>query len=180
MVLSGSARPARLCAMDAAVHIRDATPDDFERINTIYNWTIIDNHVSFEEEPWDLARRRDWWDARADDLDVLVAEWDGEVIGLAYSSLYRPKPAYRSSAETTIVLDAGYVGRGIGSGLLGALIERLRERGFHRAIAIIALPNVASVALHRSLGYRTAGTLTEVGYKLGRYWDTVLLERDLG
>lgn len=180
MALSGSVRPARLRVMDAAVHIRDATPDDFERINTIYNWTIIDNHVAFDEVPWDLARRREWWDARPDDLDVLVAERGGEVIGVAYSSFYRPKPAYRSSAETTVVLDTAYVGRGVGTRLLGELIERLRARGFHRAIAIIALPNEASVALHHSLGYRTAGTLTEVGHKLGRYWDTVLLERDLG
>jgi hypothetical protein len=77
--------------MDASVHIRDATPDDFERINTIYNWTIIDNHVSFEEEPWDLAKRRAWWEARPDGLDVLVAEWEGEVVGVTYSSFYRPK-----------------------------------------------------------------------------------------
>jgi phosphinothricin acetyltransferase len=165
--------------MDASVHIRDATPDDFERINTIYNWTIIDNHVSFEEEPWDLAKRRAWWEARPDGLDVLVAEWEGEVVGVTYSSFYRPKPAYRSSAETTVVLDTAHLGRGIGTRLLGALIERLRERGFHRAIAIIALPNDASIALHHALGYRTAGTLTEVGHKLGRHWDTALLELDL-
>ncbi len=166
--------------MDASLHIRDAIPDDFERINTIYNWTIVDNHVSFEEEPWDLAKRLAWWEARPDGLDALVAEWDGEVVGVAYSSFYRPKPAYRSSAETTVVLDTAHLSRGIGARLLGALIERLRERGFHRAIAIIALPNDASIALHHSLGYRTVGTLTEVGHKLGRHWDTALLELPLG
>jgi phosphinothricin acetyltransferase len=166
--------------MDSSVHIRDATRDDFERINSIYNWTIVGNHVSFDLEPWDIAKRRSWWDSRSHDLDVLVAEWDGEVVGVAYSSFYRPKPAYRSSAETTVVLDTAYLGRGIGTWLLGALIERLRERGFHRAIAIIALPNEASIALHHRIGYRTAGTLTEVGHKLGRHWDTTLLEMDLG
>lgn len=166
--------------MDGPAHIRDATPDDFERINTIYNWTIVDNHVSFDTEPWDLARRREWWDGRRDGLDVLVAELEGEVVGVAYSSFYRPKPAYRSSAETTVVLDTAYLRRGIGAALLGSLIERLRERGYHRAIAIIALPNDASIALHHRLGYRTAGTLTEVGHKLGRHWDTTLLEFDLG
>jgi len=166
--------------MEASVHVRDATPDDFERINTIYNCTIVDSHVSFESDPWDIARRREWWDGRPDGLDVLVAEIEGQVVGVAYSSLYRPKPAYRSSVETTIVLDTGYLGRGIGTALLGSLIERLRERGFHRAIAIVALPNEASIALHHRLGYRTAGTLTEVGYKLGRHWDTTLLEIDLG
>jgi phosphinothricin acetyltransferase len=166
--------------MDASVHVRDATPADFERINEIYNWTIVDNHVSFEIEPWDLARRRRWWDGRPDGLDVLVAELAGEVVGVAYSSFYRPKPAYRSSAETTIVLDTGYLQRGIGTALLGALIERVRQRDFHRAVAIIALPNDASIALHHRLGYRTIGTLTEVGHKFDRYWDTTLLELDLG
>jgi phosphinothricin acetyltransferase len=165
--------------MDAAAHIRDATPEDFARINEIYNWTIVDNHVSFDLEPWDLVRRREWWDSRPDDLDVLVAEWEGKVVGVAYSSYYRPKPAYRSSAETTVVLDTAYLRRGIGAALLGSLIARLRERGFHRAIAIIALPNDASIALHHRLGYRSAGTLTEVGSKLGRHWDTTLLELDL-
>ncbi len=165
--------------MDSAAHIRDATPADFARINEIYNWTIVDNHVSFDLEAWDLARRREWWNSRPDDLDVLVAEWEGQVVGVAYSSYYRPKPAYRSSAETTIVLDTAYVRRGIGTALLGSLIGRVRARGFHRAIAIIALPNDASIALHHRLGYRSAGTLTEVGYKLGRHWDTTLLELDL-
>ena len=166
--------------MEAPVYVRDATPADFERINEIYNWTIVDNHVSFDTEPWDLARRREWWDGRPEGLDVLVAELDGEVVGVAYSSFYRPKPAYRSSAETTIVLDTAYLRRGIGIALLGALIERIRHRGFHRAVAIIALPNDASIALHHHLGYRTVGTLTEVGQKLDRHWDTTLLELDLG
>ena len=166
--------------MDVEVHIRDATPDDFERINLIYNWTIVDNHVSFDEAPWDLARRKQWWESRPAGLDVLVAEVDGRVVGVAYSSFYRPKPAYRSSAETTIVLDTAHLGRGIGTALLGSLIERVRSRGFHRAVAIIALPNDGSIALHHRLGYRTVGTLTEVGYKLGRHWDTELLELELG
>jgi len=165
--------------MSDAVHIRDATPDDFGRINEIYNWTIVDNHVSFDIAPWDLEKRRIWWDERPDELDVLVAELDGRVIGVTYSSFYRPKPAYRSTAETTIVLDIDYLGRGIGSALLGAMLDRLRLRGFHRAVAIVALPNDASVMLHQKLGYRIAGTITEVGYKLGRHWDTMLLEADL-
>lgn len=166
--------------MDVDAHIRDAAPDDLDRINTIYNWTIVDNHVSFDEEPWDLARRQQWWESRPEGLDVLVAEVAGRVVGVAYSSFYRPKPAYRSSAETTIVLDTAYLGRGIGSALLGSLIQRVRSRGFHRAVAIIALPNEGSIALHHRLGYRTVGTLTEVGFKLGSHWDTELLELELG
>ncbi len=159
--------------------IRDATPEDFERINEIYNWTIESNHVSFDVEPWDVARREKWWNGRPDELDVLVAEQDGHVVGVSYSSFYRPKLAYRTTAETTVVLDTEYLQRGIGTALLARLLERLRQRGFHRAVAIIALPNEASVAAHVKLGYRIVGTLTEVGHKLGSYWDTTILEADL-
>lgn len=162
------------------MEIRDATPDDFERINEIYNWTIVDNHVSFDAEPWDIEKRRRWWQDRPAELDVLVIELDGLVVGVSYSSFYRPKVAYRTTAETTVVLDTGYLGRGLGTTLLSAMLERLKERQFHRAVAIIALPNDGSVALHEKLGYRRVGTITEVGHKNGRYWDTMLLETDLG
>jgi len=156
--------------------IRDATPADFRRINDIYNWTIVDNHVSFDTEPFDLERRRGWWDARGPELSCLVAEDDGRVVGVTYSSTYRPKVAYRSSVETTIVLDVEHLGRGLGSRLLGALLGRLREQEVHLAVAIVALPNDASTALHRSLGYRSVGVLHEVGFKLGRHWDTEIFE----
>lgn len=159
--------------------IRDATPEDFGRVNEIYNWTIVNNHISFDTEPWDYERRERWWADRPHELDVLVAEIDGYVVGVSYSSFYRPKPAYRTTAETTVVLDIEYLQQGIGTALLGALKERLTERGFHRAVAIVALPNEASIAAHQKLGYRVVGTISEVGFKLGRYWDTTLLEADL-
>lgn len=165
--------------MSDLIHIRDATPEDFVRINEIYNWTIVDNHVSFDTEPWDLARRQEWWSTRPEELDVIVAEFEGDVVGVTYSSFYRPKAAYRSTAETTVVLDTRYLRRGIGRALLGAMLDRLRQRGFHRAVAIVALPNDGSIALHEQLGYRIVGTITEVGSKLGRYWDTTILETDL-
>jgi len=159
--------------------IRDATPADFPRINEIYNWTIENNHVSFDVEPWDMARRERWWDNRPHELDFLVAELNGHVVGVSYSSFYRPKLAYRTTAETTVVLDTDYLQRGIGTLLLARLLDRLRERGFHRAVAIVALPNEASVAAHQKLGYRIVGTLTEVGHKLGSFWDTMILEAEL-
>jgi phosphinothricin acetyltransferase len=159
--------------------VRDATEADLDRITEIYNQTIVDSHVSFDATPYDRDRRVRWWEERDPELDCLVAEIEGRVVGVAYSSWYRPKDAYRSSVETTIVLDAAATGQGLGTQLLGALVQRLITRGLHRAIAVIALPNDASVALHRRLGYREVGTLTEVGFKLGRYWDTVIFERDL-
>ncbi len=157
--------------------IREATASDFPRINAIYNWTIVDNHVSFDGVPFDLAARETWWRERAPELSCLVAERAPGVVGVAYSSWYRPKTAYRSTMETTIVVDQGHLGQGVGTALLSALLDRVADQGVHRAVAIVALPNVASVALHHKLGYRTVGVLTEVGFKLGRYWDTMLLEK---
>jgi len=159
--------------------IRDATEADLDAINEIYNWTIVDNHVSFDTEPFDTERRLAWWRARDPKLPCLVAEEDGRVVGVSYASWYRPKVAYRSSAETTIVLDESVWGRGVGSALLSALCDRLSQAGFHRAVAIVALPNDGSVALHHKLGFRTVGVLTEVGTKLGSMWDTELLEKPL-
>lgn len=162
-----------------AMPVRDATEADLERITAIYNQTIVGSHVSFDATPYDADRRLRWWQERSPELVCLVTEIDAEVVGVAYSSWYRPKDAYRSSMETTIVLDSSATGRRLGTELLAALLARLAAQGLHRAVAIIALPNDASVALHRALGYREVGTLTEVGHKLGRFWDTMILEKEL-
>lgn len=159
------------------VRVRDGNREDLERLNEIYNWTIVDNHVSFDTEPWDIQRRISWWEERDSALDFLVAvDGDDRVVGVTYSSWYRPKLAYRSTAETTIALDQNNLGEGLGTELLGALLIRLGERGFNRAVAIIALPNPGSIALHRKLGYREVGVMTDIGFKLGRFWDTLILE----
>ena len=160
--------------------IRDATPEDLDAINRLYNTTIVDSHVSFDTEPWSSEKRQQWWRHRDPELVCLVADADGSIVGVAYSSWWRPKEAYRTSMETTIVIDDGYHGKGLGTELLGPLTARLHEEGVHRAIAIIAMPNEASISLHRRLGYREVGTLSEAGNKLGRYWDTLLMEKQLG
>jgi phosphinothricin acetyltransferase len=157
--------------------IRHATEADLDRITEIYDQYVVDSHVSFDTEPWSLERRREWWASYQG--RVLVAERDGGVVGTAFAGPYRHKRAYASTVETTIVLDSAATGTGLGTALLGALVELLRDQGMHRAIAIIALPNDASVAVHRKLGYREVGTLDEVGFKMGRYWSTMIMELHL-
>ena len=159
--------------------IRAAIRADSARMNDLYNPLIVDNYVSFAMKPFTMESRATWWDERPDDLPALVAEMDGYVVGSAYASRYRPRPAYDSSPETTIVLDDAVHGRGLGTRLLTALVQDLTGCGFHRAMALIALPNDASVALHIKVGYRTVGTMTEAGKKLGQYWDVLLMEREL-
>ena len=161
------------------VGIRTAGRADLAAINDIYNAYIVDSHVSFDIEPWDMARRATWWERYGSGgrHRVLVAEVEGSVVGVAFSGPYRHKAAYETSVETTIALDPAFVGRGIGRRLLTALLDELDAAGVHRAYSIIALPNDASVALHHQLGYRSVGVLDEVGSKLGRYWSTVMLEK---
>ena len=105
--------------------IRNTTPTDLESMDDLYNPLITDSHVSFSVEPWTIALREKWWYESPADLPALVAEVDGTVVGLTYESRYRPRPAYESSVETTIVLDPSAQGRGRGTRLLGTILEVL-------------------------------------------------------
>lgn len=161
--------------------VRRATVDDLDDITRIYDTYIVDSHVSFDLEPWSRERRLAWWEDHTghDRLVVLVATIDGRVIGTAYSSWYRPKAGYDRTVETSIVLDPAHVGRGVGTSLYLALFDALARAGTHRAYAVVALPNDASVALHHRVGFTDVGIEHESGYKLGRYWSTLTLEKRL-
>ena len=162
--------------------IRPATEGDLDDITRIYDQYIVDSAVSFDIEPWSRERRLAWWHEHQGDprLVVLVAERDGQVVGASYSSWYRPKAAYRTSVETSIVLDGDHVGTGVGTRLYRALLEELAAAGVHRAYAVVTIPNDASVALHHKLGFRDLGTEHESGWKLGRWWSTQILEKRFG
>ena len=163
------------------VHIRPACAADLVRINEIYEDTVVDSHISFDLEPWGLERRQEWWThyGEAGPYRVFVAEVDGFVVGTAYSSQFREKAAYRSSVETTVVVDPGFRAVGIGRRLLATVLDNVRAEGVHRAYAVVTVPNEASIGIHESLGYRQVGTLDEVGFKAGAYWTTVILEKRL-
>ncbi len=157
--------------------IRSAIEADVPQMNAIYNTYIVGSHVSFATEPWSEGDRLAWFRERRDAGYPVLVACDGErVVGTSWSGPYRPKKAYRSSVETTIVLAEGESGRGVGSALHSELIRRLKDAGFHRAIGIIALPNDSSIVLHRKLGYREVGVLDESGYKDGKYHSTMLME----
>jgi L-amino acid N-acyltransferase YncA len=152
--------------------IRPAGAADLGSIAEIYAHYVEQTYITFD---LDAPTREQWqtrWEtALADNHPWLVCERDGAVVGYATSSSYRPKPAYATTVETTVYLVPGAAGEGLGRALYSALIELLRERAFHSAVALIALPNAASVGLHEALGFRAAGLLTEVGHKLGDWRD---------
>lgn len=162
------------------VTIRPATAEDAHDINAIYNEFIVDSHVSFDTEPWTDQKRIDWLEKTLrDGYPVLVATDGAGVIGASWCGPWRGKDAYRFSVESTIVLIPGSEGSGLGTTLYRALLQEVAARSFHRAYAIIALPNDPSVGLHRKLGFREIGVLDEVGFKDDRHHSTMLMELKL-
>jgi L-amino acid N-acyltransferase YncA len=160
--------------------IRPVAAEDAVAIARIYNYYIENTVITFEEErvtAQDMAARITETEGLS--LPWLVALVDGALVGYAYARRWRPRSAYRYSVETTIYLDHGHKGRGIGRPLYAALLPLVKDRGMHIAIGGVALPNEASIALHEKLGFERVATFREVGFKHDRwvdvaYWQLVL------
>lgn len=168
--------------MSATLTVRPAHADDLPRLVEIYNHYVATSHVTFDTDPFTPRSRQAWFDAYSPvgPHRLLVAEDGGVLAGYASSSPLRPKPAYRSSVETTVYVAPGLTGRGTGRALYSALLGHLAASGeVHRAYGIIALPNAASIALHERLGFRRVATLSEAGYKFDRYWDVCWYEKPI-
>jgi len=167
--------------MSEAVEVRPATDADMAAVAAIYAGHVLHGSASFEIEPPDvveIARRRTA--VLAAGLPYLVAQADGVVAGYAYAVPYRPRPAYRFTVEDSVYLAEGFAGRGIGRALLGELVVRCRAAGRREMVAIIGdSANAASIGLHRALGFRHVGTLTDVGFKHGRWLDSVIMQLSL-
>jgi phosphinothricin acetyltransferase len=151
--------------------IRPATTDDAAAIVGIYNHYIATTVISFEERavtPDEMAQRIR--DVTAG-LPWLVHEDEGRVTGYAYATKWRVRSAYRFAAETSVYLEFGQGGKGIGKALYTALLGELRKREIHMVIGGIAQPNPASVALHESLGFEKVAHFKEVGRKFDRWID---------
>lgn len=162
--------------------IRDAVDGDLGAIARIYAHHVNHGLASFEEVPPTIE---EWRARRAAVLDsglpCLAADRGGEVVGYAYASLYRSRPAYRHTIEDSVYVGHGLTRSGLGSALLTALIERCERGPWRQMLAVIGdSANTGSIALHRRLGFRPVGTFASVGFKLGRWVDTVLMQRPLG
>ena len=162
--------------------IRDATDHDIDAIQRIYAHHVLTGTASFEEVPptvAEMAARRDH--VLRLGLPFLVADDGGTVLGHAYATAYRPRPAYRHTIEDSVYVTTGQHGRGIGRALLAALIARCEAGPWRQMIAVIGgSDNAGSIALHQRLGFDRVGTLSNVGFKHGRWHDSVLMQRALG
>ena len=161
--------------------LRSVSTADLDAVGEIFGWYAQHTVTTFEEAP---RTPREWEDLRAMlsnlGLPFLVARVDGKVAGYAYAGPWRHKPAYRHTVEDSVFVAPGMTGRGIGRQLLGKLLSSCAESGTRQVVAVIAdTGDMASTALHRTFGFTDAGRLRQVGYKHGRWIDTLLMQRSL-
>lgn len=164
------------------IAIRAATPEDAGAIAAIYAPHVLTGTVSFEIEPPDARAMRSRMAASEGLYPWIVAtngDATGGVIGYAYATRFRDRPAYRYVCETSIYMADVARGQGAGRLLYEALIDTLRAQGFVHALGAIALPNDASIKLHESVGFRRAGVYREVGFKHGRWIDVGIWQAEL-
>lgn len=151
-------------------------------VQAIYAHFVSHGRASFEEVPPDLAemrRRREAVEAAG--LPYLVAVQAGAILGYAYATAYRPRRAYRFTVENSVYVAPDGHGRGTGSRLLAAVIAACEAGPWRQMVAVIGdSANAGSIALHRRHGFTPVGTLANVGFKHGRWLDTVLMQRALG
>jgi L-amino acid N-acyltransferase YncA len=157
--------------------LREARPADAASIAAIYNQGILDRIATLETEERTPEERAAWLAARGPRHPVLVAEVGGQVVGWGSLNPFNPRKAYDHVADFSLYVERGWRGKGVGSRLLTALIERARSLGFHKLV-LAAFPwNAAGMAVYRKHGFRTVGTYTEQGMLDGKWVDTVLMEK---
>ena len=159
--------------------VRDATAADAAACAAIYAPYVLQTWVSFELEPPTAAEMAARIAAAQARHAWLVLEQDGRVVGYAYANRFSARPAYRWSVEVSIYLERDRHRTGGGRRLYEALLERLAQRGYRRAMAGMSLPNEASVAFHQALGFGTVGVYRKVGWKHGAWHDVAWVQRTI-
>jgi L-amino acid N-acyltransferase YncA len=164
------------------VQVRPASPADIPTIQAIYAHHVLRGLASFEEVPPDVAEiHRRFSEVTGKGLPWLAADFGGVLAGYGYCAPYRIRSAYRYALEDSVYVRDDFHGRGVGAALLEALIERCAALGYRQLIAVIGdSAHAASINLHAAAGFVRVGTLRSVGFKFGRWVDSVLMQRPLG
>jgi phosphinothricin acetyltransferase len=166
----------------SSLEIRPAAAADLPAITEIYEHAVRYGTATFELIPPDLAEMTRRFEVLMDGgFPYLVAALEGGVVGYAYAGAYRPRPAYRFTVENSVYLQPAMHRRGIGMQLLQRLIAESEQRGFRQMIAVIGdSANAGSIGVHARCGFQMIGTHPDVGFKFGRWLDTVMMQRALG
>jgi phosphinothricin acetyltransferase len=163
-----------------SIDIRDATEADLPAILVVHNHHIASTTAIWRNVPADLAERRAWFGERlARGFPVLAAEEAGRFLGYASYGPFRAGDGYDGTVENSVYVVEEAQGRGVALALMEALLARAREDGRHTMIAGIGLPNDASIALHRKLGFAERGVLEGIGRKFGRELDLLFMQKTL-
>jgi len=161
------------------VEVRLARAGDAEATMAIYNAEVTGSTVTFDLVPRSLEEQRSWLAGHAGAHPAIVAVVDGEVVGFGSLSPYRSRPAYSTSVEDSVYVRADRRGLGCGRVLLEELVALATAHGFHTVIARIVGGHEASIAMHRACDFNLVGVEREIGRKLGRWLDVVVMQRML-
>ena len=166
----------------SSLEIRPAAAADLTAVTEIYDHAVRYGTATFELIPPDLAEMTRRFETLMDGgFPYFVAALEGRVIGYAYAGAYRPRPAYRFTVENSVYLEPAIHRRGIGLQLLQRLIDECEARGYRQMIAVIGdSANAGSIGVHTRTGFQMIGTHPHVGFKFGRWLDTVMMQRALG
>ena len=167
--------------------IRTATANDAEAILNIYAYYVENTAITFEYDVPTLEEFTQRTENTLKKYPYLVAEKDGEILGYAYAGVFKDRAAYDWSAETTIYLKQDAVKGGLGRMLYEALEKEMKERGFLNLYACIGYPIAAdeyltknSAEFHAHLGFETVGEFHKCGYKFGRWYNMIWMEKIIG
>ena len=156
--------------------VRLATADDADTIRTIYNREVTGSTVTFDLRPRSVDDQRAWLKAHAGAHPAVVAAAGAVVVGFGSLSPYRDRPAYATSVEDSVYVDASARGQGAGRLILAELVRLAGLHGFHTVLGRIVGGHEASIALHRACGFELVGVEREVGRKFGRWLDVVVMQ----
>jgi phosphinothricin acetyltransferase len=172
----------RGAASPGTIDIRLGTEDDLPQIVGILNYTAANSIATFDTRPVSVEERRDWFGqfSPVGPYRLLVAQRGNRVVGYACSHRYRDHEAFRETVEVSIALDASSRGQGVGTSLYRELFDCLAHEPVHAALAGIALPNDASVALHRNFSFTEVGIFREYAVKNGQYISSIWMQRLCG
>jgi len=160
--------------------IRSYRPQDIAAVTRIYAHYVRETVITFELDPPDEAEMASRFSAIEDKgHPLLIGEVDGQVVGYAYASTFRPRPAYRFTCEDSIYFAPEAVGHGLGQQMLARLIEEASKAGLKQMVAGITAERENSIRLHARHGFRMVGRYESVGYKFDRWLDVVHMQRAL-
>lgn len=165
--------------MNPSVEVRFVQTTDAPAILEIYTPFVRETAISFESEPPDIETFRQRVSTYAEQSPWLVATTEGQIVGYAYGTAHRSRGSYQWNQEVTVYVSPSHQRKGIARLLYQKLLDLLKEMGFYKALAVITLPNDASIRFHEDFGFQHIGDMKKIGFKFGRWYTTSWWDKDL-